>query len=283
MTVNDIIIQCVDMYDGVTVDEVFRCLGYVIKDINGKFRGLYDTYKAIEGNVFYNNYKYKGIDVTGTIEIAPDVPGTNPSFISGTDTLFETELSVGSKIIVNGNVYTINTIDDDENGTIVENNITEPALSTAYRVDDFNQIVLSGREKKLFKIIVNGVIAKAVETFDRCYEREICYTRKGYNIIEFHHLPDNPTIEIEGLFALEQPQDRDETFNFPFTWDNLLSAGTLYYLAKKRRDKDGIDLYSSTYYQVMRNFSEGQGMSIPQNRSDWNYATQSRNDVVTDN
>jgi hypothetical protein len=142
--------------------------------------------------------------------------------------------------------------------------------------------VLSGREKTLFTVIVDGVKAKALDSFDRCYDDEIAYIRRGFKLLEFYHLPDNPTIETEGLFALEVPTDRDDVFDIPFAYDSLLSTGALYYLAKKKRDEDGIKLYAENYYQILRDFGEAQGMSITQSRSDWNYATQSRNNVTVD-
>jgi hypothetical protein len=73
-----------------------------------------------------------------------------------------------------------------------------------------------------------------------------------------------------------------DVFDIPFAYDSLLSTGALYYLAKKKRDEDGIKLYAENYYQTLRDFGEAQGMSITQSRSDWNYATQSRNNVTVD-
>ena len=245
MTVRELIAIAADVYEVTDIDLLFRAVNNVIRDINGVFRGLHKTRRIFSEDSFLPGYRYKGDRLTGTVQIA----GLPPN-MAGTGTQFATELTVGDKITVNGQIYTVTAITNATIATVTPATQEQPALSIAYRIDSENTLILSGTEKTILKVIVDDLICQEVKDFDKLSETTYSYIRQGYNELHFADLPDDPTIEIEALFAIPFVADKTDEIDFPMAWEAIFTNGILYYISKipRYRDTDASSIYSQHYY-----------------------------------
>ncbi len=275
MTVNELVELATDYFQGVTVDETIRAIRNTIRDVNGAFRGLHKLLTILEDSRFYHEYWHPKTQLPGTIQITPGaVPETDPSNLQGDNADFTIWLESGDVIYVNGALYTISDVIDDDSATITAPNITEPVLSLAYRIIDDQSIELNGLEKTLLRVYVNGELSREVKSFDQCTGEENAYIRAGYDRIVFNYLPENPRIALEGLYGISNIETRTDEIEMPQAWEAILTNGILFYLSKipKFRDEQATADYSRHYYQKLRDLSASTDLSIAVNPPKWDYA-----------
>jgi len=275
MQVNDLILIAVDYFDNISIDPIFRSIKNVIRDINSEFRGLYKTITIIDNKALAPGYNYKNTRLTGTIAVAPAIPPTDPSVITGTSTLFLTELSGGDYIAIGDTIYQVNGVTANGAATLIEAGVTIASPSVAYLITDFNTIVLSGAEKTLFDVTVDDVLCKEVKDFTISEEEDLDYIRVGFNELQFNYLPSFPKINLRGLFSLSQDITRESNIEIPLAWESVLTNGLLFYLNKmaKYRDTTGGTIYGEQYYRCLADFGNAMNQSLPKDNHNWNYHT----------
>jgi len=274
MMVNELVILAADYFEGINVDTVIRAIKNTIRDVNGSFRGLHKSVLVTDEGIPYNDYMYETFRLTGTIEIEAAPIPDNPSVITGTNTLFETELVDQDQIMVNGTIYTVTNIVNDTNANTVEHDVEEDAGSVADKITDRSIITLTGLEKTILRVYVDGELSKEVLSFDQCSPQENAFMRLGYNRIAFRHIADDARVVIEGLFAIHNIENRTDSIEMPQSWEGILTNGLLFYISKlpKHRDNDAAQAYSTHYYQKLRDLATNTDVSLMTDYSHWNYA-----------
>lgn len=279
MQVNELINIALDYLDDITIDEILRNIRNVIREINGVFMGVHKTVDVVkDGNVVSIDYltNKKIADKVITIYSKTD------NFIQVQNIALADKLSLGDLLSIKGymrRAAKIEVADDIFTKITLDVPINEIINNThdLFLIAEDNTITLTGDEKHIFNVLIDGNEAVKVRTVKELKEHKYSFIRPSYDklIINYPDRETLPDVQIRGLFALDTKISRTSTIDLPSAYDGLLVSGMMYFFYRQPRYAvlNAVESMAQPFYQMLNNFSETMNSTLPPvgEQGNWDY------------